>query len=70
MGDTDYTYMVCPYCGRRVEPDAREVIFARKQVNLPGFGEHHDVVDGEGGYFHPECSPEDAGYARRPRPDA
>ena len=69
MGDTDYTYMVCPYCGRRVEPDAREVIFARKQVNLPGFGEHHDVVDGEGGYFHPECSPEDAGYVPRPRPD-
>jgi hypothetical protein len=69
VGDSDYTYTVCPYCGRRVEPDARDVIYARKQVDLPGSGQQHDVVDGEGGFFHPECSPEDDGYARRPRPD-
>jgi hypothetical protein len=70
MTDSDYTYTVCPYCGRLVEPDARDVNYARKQVNLPGFGKPDDYVDGEGGFFHPECSPEDVGFARRPRPDA
>lgn len=71
MGDSDYTYTytVCPHCGRRVEPDAPDVIYARKQVDVPG-GQQHDVVDGEGGFFHFGCEPGDVGYARRPPPDA
>jgi hypothetical protein len=68
FSDSNDTYAVCPHCGRRVEPDARYVLYARKQVDVPGFGQRHDFVDGKGGFFHFGCEPGDVGYARRPRP--
>jgi len=74
VGDLDFiTYedsTICPYCGRRVEPDGRDVIYARKQVDGPASGQPHDLVDGEEGFFHAGCPPEDVGYAQRPRPNS
>jgi hypothetical protein len=65
---TDETFQVCPYCRKRIDPDAEGVVYACKQVDVPGFGQAHDFIDGEGGFFHPGCSPERVGFARRPRP--
>jgi hypothetical protein len=61
-------YTLCPYCKRRVDPDQAGVVYARKPVDLAGFGQTHDWQDGEAAFFHPECSPEAVGYRRRPRP--
>jgi hypothetical protein len=66
---TEGTFMVCPYCGNRVEPDDEGVVYAREQKDVPGFGQAHDYVDGIGGFFHPGCPPERVGYARRPLPE-
>jgi hypothetical protein len=66
--DSSELYTKCPYCGRRVDPKASDVVYAVEQVDLPGMGQAHDFVDGMGACFHAGCSPERVGYAPRPRP--
>ena len=66
----DEPFTDCPYCDKRVDPDAPGVVYARTRVDLPGFLQAHDWQDGEGGFFHPLCSPEEIGYVRRQRPDS
>jgi hypothetical protein len=62
-------YTLCPRCHKRVEPDAPDVVYAREQVNVPGFGQTDDWIDGMAGFFHPQCRPEDMGWVRRQRPE-
>jgi hypothetical protein len=59
------TFTVCPSCGRRVDPDADDVVYAVEQMDAPGFGQVHDFIDGRGGFLHPGCPPERVGYAAR-----
>lgn len=61
-------YTVCPSCRERVEPNHRATVYAVEQVDVPGFGQAHDWIDGRSGYFHANCPPERIRYARRPRP--
>jgi hypothetical protein len=65
-GDEPYT--LCPYCNRRVDPDEPGVIYAVEQVEVVTMGPNRTNVDGIGGFFHPECSPEAIGWVRRERP--
>jgi hypothetical protein len=67
VGD-DETYKLCPYCRQRVDPDEPGVIYAREQVEVVTMGPTRTNVDGEGGFFHPECPPEAIGWVRRERP--
>lgn len=60
-------YTLCPYCGERVEPDEPGVVYAVEIREVRTFG-GRDFIDGMGGFFHPGCSPEAVGYARRERP--
>ena len=64
----DQTYTVCPYCDRRVDPDAEGVVYAVEQREVTTMGPTRTIIDGMGGWFHPECSPEAVAYARRQRP--
>jgi hypothetical protein len=66
MNDEPYT--LCPYCEKRVDPDAPRVVFAVERRDVPGFGQVHDFIDEKGGFFHPHCSPESMGWVRRHRP--
>jgi hypothetical protein len=66
---TEGTFTLCPYCQQRVEPGADGVVYARKQVDAPGFGQGHNFIDGVGGFFHPGCPPERIGWVRRPVPE-
>jgi hypothetical protein len=68
LGEMSAMFSLCPYCGEQVDPDAEGVVYARQQVDAPGFGQKHDVIDGLGAFFHPMCPPESVGYARRPKP--
>lgn len=61
------TFTTCPLCGQRVEPNADGVVYAVEQVDVPGFGQAHDFVDGRGGFFHPGCPPERIDWQRRQR---
>jgi hypothetical protein len=47
----DETYTLCPYCGERVDPADADVTYACEQVDVPGFGQTHDWVDGVGAFF-------------------
>lgn len=70
MPDDQQPYTICPYCKKRVEPAEEGVVYAVEQVDMPGFGQPHDFIDGRAAFFHAGCPPERIGYARRPRPDA
>jgi hypothetical protein len=62
------TYTVCPNCGRRVDRHATGVIYAVERVNMPGFGQERDMINGRGGFFHPGCSPGAIGWVPRDVP--
>jgi hypothetical protein len=61
---------MCPYCGRRVDPNDNGVTYGVAQVDTPGFGELADIADGTGGFFHPGCPMGAVGYVPRTLPGA
>ena len=65
----DGTSTVCPYCDQPVEPDAPGVTYAVEIQKLPTMGGSMTYIDGMGAFFHPECSPDAAGYAQHPHPN-
>jgi hypothetical protein len=69
---TEGTFTLCPYCQQRVEPEADGVVYARERVDIGGgFGQTptHEIVEGKGGFFHPDCPPELIGWVRRSLPE-
>jgi hypothetical protein len=64
--DDPQTHSLCPYCGKTVDPDAPDVIFAREQLETPDVEEElPDRIEGRGAFFHQWCPPELVGWVRR-----
>lgn len=60
--------MLCPLCSERVERDDPGVVYAVEQRETLAFGPTREIVDGIGGFFHPDCPPEAIGWVRRELP--
>jgi hypothetical protein len=66
MGD-DETFTLCRLCGKRVEPSDEGVHYAVALLDVPGFGQADDFVEGMGGFFHEYCAVP-SGWRAKPKP--
>jgi hypothetical protein len=66
--DEQEPFTRCPDCDARIDPNDPDAIYAVEKVEIVAMGPTFHSADVIGGYFHASCSPEAAGYARRPRP--
>jgi hypothetical protein len=51
------TISICETCREQLDPEDSDVVRAFEQVDVTGFGEARNSVDGLGVYFHEGCFP-------------
>ena len=60
--------VLCRRCAGRVDPADPATVYGVRMIEVPGFGQEHDWIDGPAASFHQWCSLEDVRYQRRERP--